>query len=124
MARLVRDNGCSGGNRDTVPKNCRRDASGHVERRHEDRLLSMARSGRNSDGDPDSLHAFIAGTRTSEELGEELAESFLQSATSGEPSGLERFNQTTDAEGGGPYLLTVAEGEESEERSNVDPSPR
>lgn len=93
-------------------------AVGHYQ--HEDRLLQMARSGRNPDGDPDSLHAFVKGTRTCEELGEELAESFLQSATSGEESGLERLERATTADGHSLRVLMLAEGEDADHAEDAD----
>jgi hypothetical protein len=90
---------------------CRRDATGHIDPGHEQRLLKLARGGRNPDGDADSTHAFIAGRKTNESIGEELGEAFLESATSGEPSEVERFDQVTEDEDGGPFVTTLAEEE-------------
>lgn len=92
-------------------RSCQRDASGHIDPKHEHRLLSIAREGHNADGTKDSEHAFIAGRKTREMLGEELGEAFLESATTGEPCEMERFDQVTEDEDGGPFVLTLGEEE-------------
>jgi hypothetical protein len=68
----------------------------------------MAREGHCSDGTNEAEHAFIIGRKTREALGEELGEAFLESATTGEPCEMERFDQVTDDEDGGPFVLTSA----------------
>ncbi|MGC4069122.1 MAG: hypothetical protein QM784_31645 [Polyangiaceae bacterium] len=93
MARFVRvqSNSTSG----TVDgRGQHRDGSGHLEPGHLRRLLRLAQGHHNPDGDPDSVRAFVAGRKTSEAIGEELAEAFLESATSGEPCELERLEQS------------------------------
>lgn len=54
----------------------------------------------------DEPRPFISTPRAADELAEELGESFLQSATSGEDAGAERAYRTTEAERGGPYVLS------------------
>jgi hypothetical protein len=44
-------------------------------------------------------------------LSEELGEAYLESATTGEPIGPELFDQVTEDEDGGPFVLTLAEEE-------------
>jgi hypothetical protein len=109
MARFVHENASHRTKRAKPSGIHRRDGTGHLDPEHENRLLLLARNGRNADGDSSSIHAFVAGRRTHEELGEELAESYLQSATSGEPSEIERLDRVTVAENGGPYILTATD---------------
>jgi hypothetical protein len=75
------------------------------------------------------VRAFIAGRKTSEAIGEELAEAFLESATSGEPCELDRLDQVTEDEEGGPFLTTLAEdelamGSEGADQDGEDTSTR
>jgi hypothetical protein len=68
----------------------------------------MAREGRSSEEIDGTVHAFIVGRKTRETLGEELGEAFLESATTGEPCEMDRFDQVTEDEDGGPFVLTSA----------------
>jgi hypothetical protein len=110
MARLVRVKGKStSGTADGQTQH--RDAVGHLDAGHQRRLLRLAMGHHNPDGDPESVRAFIAGRKTSDGIGEEMAEAFLASATSGEPCELDRLDQVTEDEAGGPFITTLAEEE-------------
>jgi hypothetical protein len=74
----------------------------------------MAREGRSPDEIDRTEHAFIVGRKTRETLGEELGEAFLESATTGEPCEMDRFDQVTEDEEGGPFVLTTASEEFAE----------
>src|SRR5690349_3596096 len=89
----------------------RRDATGHLDPNYERELLAKAREGRNPDGDD---AAFISGSVSGEELSEELAEAYLESATSGEESEATRHERITPDEVGGPFVTTSARREFAE----------
>jgi hypothetical protein len=82
----------------------RRDATGHLDPRYSRELLEKAREGH--DESEQSSHAFISGTAPREELADELGESFVESATSGEEQEQERHERTIAAESGGPFVPT------------------
>jgi hypothetical protein len=70
-----------------------------------------AHHGRTDSGDAFFPDPGEGPARTRDALAEELAEDFLSSATSGEPSLLEaRDNEVTD-ETGGPFITTTAKQE-------------
>jgi hypothetical protein len=89
----------------------RRDGAGHIDPRYARELLAKARETRNDEDSPEATHAFLKGTRSSEPLAREMAESFLEAATAGEGSEAERRDQLTPDELGGPFVVTSA-GEE------------
>lgn len=64
------------------------------------------------DVDPDQ-RAFLAGKNglKHEELADELGESFVESATSGEPVEPERHDRITDQDRGGPFVASTARKE-------------
>ena len=84
----------------TSPKKpvTRRDATGHLDPEYERKLLEN--SGKSS---RDEDRAFIDGAAP-EELSEELGEAFVQAATSGEDSELERRESIVPEETGGPFV--------------------
>lgn len=82
-----------------------RDATGHLDADYERRILASARSKR------DESSAFLSGFRTGDALAEELAEAFLESATSGEESEPERRDRVLTEEEGGPFVRTRASQE-------------
>ena len=86
----------------------------------------LSKQGRNVDSDSAATHAFIRGRTTREELGEELGEAFLASATSGESSESGRLNRITDDEEGGPFITTGAEDEFADgvDESNIEDATR
>lgn len=83
----------------------RRDATGHMDSRYEHDLLAESRENHEDHG---SNGAFIARPRTGDELGDELGEAFVRSATSGEEAGPERKDQVTTEEDGGPFVISSA----------------
>jgi len=103
-----------------------RDGTSHLDPVHERRLLVLSKQGRNVDSDSAATHAFIRGRTTREELGEELGEAFLASATPGEPSEPGRLNRITDDEEGGPLITTAAEDEFADggDESNIEDATR
>lgn len=84
----------------------RRDATGHIDPRYARELLAKARENRNDDDSPDSTRAFLHGSRSDEPLAEELAEAFLEAATSGEEAEASRRDEVTPDEYGGPFVYT------------------
>lgn len=93
--------GAAGGSTTTTTKTQRRDATGHIDPQYARELL--AKSGKSSNTHD---YAFLTTARTTEELSEELGESFVQSATSGEEAAPERSDRMHEAERGGPYVIT------------------
>jgi hypothetical protein len=80
----------------------RRDGSGHIEAGYAKELLE--RSGeRASDG-----KAFIDGSRTDDDLAEELGEEAVETMTSGEDEGEDVADQAVPEERGGPFVVTTA----------------
>jgi hypothetical protein len=83
----------------------RRDATGHMNPEYERELLDKSRENRsNSKAD----RAFIYRPRAGDELGEELGEAFVESATSGEEAGAERLDRLVTEEHGGPFIQSSA----------------
>jgi hypothetical protein len=83
----------------------RRDATGHLNPEYQRKLLEEAAEGRTDDG---NAKAFLDGSRSSEELAEELGESFVQAATSGEDAEADRHERVVSEEAGGPFVPSTA----------------
>jgi hypothetical protein len=83
----------------------RRDATGHMNPEYERDLLEESQENRSSNM-TDS--AFIYRPRAGDELGEELGEAFVESATSGEEAGPERLDRPVPEEQGGPFVRSNA----------------
>lgn len=96
----------------------RRDATGHLDPTYQRQLLARSRELRSDGGT--SNRAFLAGPRTYDELGEELGEAYIQTATTGEESEIERHERQTEAETGGPFVATSAPEEVSYESDSSD----
>ncbi len=88
----------------------RRDASGHIDPKYASELL--AKSGKSTNSTEDK--AFLQGSKGHEELAEDLGESFVASATSGESVTADRGDETSEAERGGPYVITSEQQEFAE----------
>jgi hypothetical protein len=86
----------------------RRDATGHLTPQYERDLRDATRDKQDADARPT---AFIQGPRTADELGEELGEAFVQSATSGEEAETERQDRVIPEEEGGPFVPSTAAAE-------------
>ena len=86
----------------------RRDATGHLTPQYEHDLLEGARDKLGADASPT---AFIQKPRTADELGEELGEAFVQTATSGEDAESERHDRVVPDEEGGPFVPSKAASE-------------
>jgi len=86
----------------------RRDATGHLDPKYERDLLEEAR---NTPPDAGNSNAFLVTHRTGEPLSEEFGESFVQSATTGGESELERQDSVVSEEQGGPFVTSTAEEE-------------
>jgi hypothetical protein len=104
----------------------RRDATGHLDPKYARELLEKARENHNDYTDPEAGHAFIARSKTSDPLAEELGEAFLQSATSGEDAEPALHDAVTPEENGGPFLVTRANEEfaEGTDESNIPEATR
>lgn len=74
------------------------------------------------DIDPDQ-RAFLAGKKglKHEELADELGESFIASATSGEPVEPERHDRITDQDRGGPFVASTARKEFARDVDEANP---
>ncbi|HEY4106499.1 MAG TPA: hypothetical protein VGM44_21510 [Polyangiaceae bacterium] len=83
----------------------RRDATGHLNPEYERKLRQESAENRNADDDSE---AFARKNLTSEELAEELAENFVESATSGEDTEGERHDRVVEEEVGGPFVPSTA----------------
>ncbi len=94
----------------------RRDASGHIDPQYAKELL--AKSGHSTNTVDDN--AFLGGElRSDEELSETLGENFVESATSGEESSADHSDELSEAERGGPYVLST---DKQEFAVGTDPS--
>jgi hypothetical protein len=100
----------------TTPAVRRRDALGHLDPRYAAHLRSE--SGKLSAAS-DNDAAFVRGSKSNDELAEELGEEAVQSMTSGEYEGEEALNQVVEEETGGPFVQSTA-GQEFAE--GTDPS--
>ncbi|HEX3775269.1 MAG TPA: hypothetical protein VHV51_12445 [Polyangiaceae bacterium] len=101
----------------------RRDATGHLNPEYERKLREESAENRNPDGDSE---AFVRNNRTDEELGEELGESFVETATSGEDTEGDRHDRVVEEEAGGPFVPSTA-GEEfagGTDESNIPEATR
>ncbi len=98
----------------------RSEAPGRLDPQRARELLELSAKPAN---DPDE-RAFLAGPKglKHEELADELGESFVASATSGEPAEPERRDRITDQDRGGPFVTTTARQEfaEGTDRSNPE----
>jgi hypothetical protein len=89
----------------------RREPGGRIEPRYARELLEKARETRNDDQTDRANRAFLAGTRTAQPLAEELAEAFVETATTGEEAERRRLDRITPDEDGGPFVISPAERE-------------
>jgi hypothetical protein len=92
----------------------RRDATGHLDPKYAADLHALSRESHES-----TEGAFVKGTRSPDRLAEELAEEFVEAATSGEDESEEALNKDVPEDTGGPFLVT-SEGIEFAE--GTDPS--
>ena len=83
------------------PEITRRDATGHMDPQYQRELLEESRENRTEHG---SENAFSYRLRSGDELGEELAEGFIEAVTSGEGTESERHEQVVTEEQGGPFV--------------------
>jgi hypothetical protein len=91
----------------TSPKKpvIRRDATGHLDPEYERKLLEESGQSRIRDGE---THAFLDGTRASDELAEELGETFVEAVTSGADAEGDRHERIVSEETGGPFVPSTA----------------
>jgi hypothetical protein len=91
----------------TSPKKpvTRRDATGHLDPEYQRKLLEDAAENRNQDGE---TKAFLDGSQASDELAEELGETFVEAATSGEDAEGDRHERVVSEEAGGPFVPSTA----------------
>jgi hypothetical protein len=80
----------------------RRDATGHLDPGYARDLRSLS-AGRSHEGNE---RAFLQHAFANDELSEELGEAFVESATSGEEAEPERHERVSDADVGGPFVVT------------------
>jgi membrane protein involved in colicin uptake len=85
----------------------RRDATGHLDPSYARDLRARSRASRD---DPNDTRAFIRGTRSNDDLAEELGEEAVATMTSGEDQS-ERLEAEVEEETGGPFIKTPARRE-------------
>ena len=83
----------------------RRDATGHLDPDYQRKLLEDSAQSRRRDSD---AKAFLDGSITSDELAEELGESFVEAATSGADAEGDRHERVVTEEAGGPFVPSTA----------------
>jgi len=100
------------------------DGAGHMDPAHAQRLLELAREGK--DADEHSAEAFLKKPRSNDDLAEELGEATVESMTSGE----EELSRDLDAEVaeeiGGPFVKSTGGTEfaEGTDESNIPEATR
>jgi len=82
----------------------RRDATGHLDPEYERKLREASLENNKRDDDK----AFLGPTAASDELAEELGETFVQAATSGEDAEGDRHERVMEEEAGGPFVPSTA----------------
>jgi hypothetical protein len=112
----------------TSPKKpvTRRDATGHLDPEYQRKLLEESGKNRDSEG-----KAFLDKNHSSDALAEELGETFVAAATSGEDAETDFHDQVLAEEDGGPFVTTSAREEfaQGTDESNIaeatrEPLPR
>jgi hypothetical protein len=89
----------------------RRDATGHLDPKYAATLRAKSREGAVKDTDD----AFIGrGQRSKDDLAEEMGETWVETATSGEDENEDVFNQEVPEESGGPFVQTSGSQEFAE----------
>ncbi|HEY2513945.1 MAG TPA: hypothetical protein VGI39_23925 [Polyangiaceae bacterium] len=103
----------------------RRDGAGHLDPAYAATLRELSEEGQVHDDN----RAFV-GERSAgkDDLAEEMGESFVATATSGEEEAEEAFNQEVPEEGGGPFVATTggqefAEGTDESNPEGTKPEP-
>ncbi|HEY6079798.1 MAG TPA: hypothetical protein VIW29_13380 [Polyangiaceae bacterium] len=76
------------------------DGAGHMDPAHAERLLALAREGK----DTAEANAFVADPETDDDLAEELAEAAVASMNSGEDQLGRDLEAVVDEEQGGPFV--------------------
>jgi hypothetical protein len=97
----------------------RRDRAGHLDPKYASTLHAMSREGQSQDP---QQGAFVRGARSSDVLAEELGETWVHTATSGEDENEGVFDQEVPEERGGPFVETSA-GQEFAEGTDAS-NPR
>jgi|SRR5882724_1881829 len=82
----------------------RRDATGHLDPEYERKLREASLENKKRDDDK----AFLGPTAASDELAEELGETFVQAATSGADAEGDRHERVMEEELGGPFVPSTA----------------
>jgi hypothetical protein len=80
----------------------RREGGGRLPAKYAADLRAKSRNSR----PPPEPRSFIDGSRTDDDLAEELGEEFIAGATSGEAEGQDTRNQAVPEERGGPFVLS------------------
>ena len=109
----------------TSPKKSvvRRDATGHLDPEYQRKLLQESTRIRDRVGE---TRAFLDGSLSSDELAEELGETFLEAATSGGDAEGDRHERIVVEETGGPFVPTSAKEEfaQGTDDSNIEGATR
>jgi hypothetical protein len=95
------------------------DNAGHLDPRHAGRLLAIGAR------EPEQL-AFVSGSRTDDDLAEELGQETVIAMTSGEPQWVDDVNRDVDEDDGGPFVITSAKKEfaSGTDESNIEEATR
>jgi hypothetical protein len=86
----------------------RRDRAGHFDPRYEADLRAKSLEGHD---DPKDEAAFVRGSRSRDDLAEELGEETVQTMTTGEDAHEESLEQDVDEERGGPFVESSSNSE-------------
>jgi protein-disulfide isomerase len=99
----------------------RRDGTGHLDPAYQKFLLSESGASRSDDDD----RAFIGGSHSNDALAEQLGEEFVESATSGQDDGDDRFDQVVPEENGGPFVESdgAIEFADDDDPPNIEEAP-
>jgi|HubBroStandDraft_1064217.scaffolds.fasta_scaffold53033_3 hypothetical protein len=87
----------------SAPAVHRRDGAGHLDPKYAATLRAISREGRVEDRE----EAFV-GTHTKDDLAEEMGETWVETATTGEDTSQAVFSQDVPEDEGGPFVTTTA----------------
>jgi hypothetical protein len=100
----------------------RRDRAGHLDPKYAADLRAKSKEGREASNDS----AFLRGSKSSDDLAEELGEEAVETMTSGEDEGSESRDRFAEEEIGGPFVESPGKNEfaDDSDESNPDDATR
>jgi hypothetical protein len=97
----------------------RRDRAGHLDPRYAAELHARSIEGHDASRDEP---AFVSGSRTGDDLAEELGEEAVETMTSGENENADPREEFVDEEIGGPFVESPAKTEFAEDTDESNPA--